>query len=178
MSRGHDTPAAGEEVPMRIKAAVLHEANTAYSIETVELDPPKAGEVLVRIGAAGVCRSDLHFQRGEAAIALPAVLGHEGSGTVEAVGPGVTMVKPGDRVILSFVPNCGHCYQCESGHGNLCDSHGKTSGKLFDNTSRLHTLDGHDLAHMAKVACFAEYAVVPEVGCVPDRPHSTSPRWR
>lgn len=152
---------------MRIKAAVLFETNRPYSVETVELDPPKRGEVLVRVGAAGICRSDLHFQKGEAVIALPAVLGHEGSGTVEAVGEGVTMVKPGDHVILSFVPNCGHCYSCETGKPQLCDTHARTPGKLFDNTSRLHTLEGKDLTHMAKVACFAEYVVVPETGCVP-----------
>ena len=74
---------------MRITAAVLYDVNKPYSIETVELDPPKRGEVLVKVGAAGICRSDLHFQKGEATIALPAVLGHEGSGTVEAVGEGV-----------------------------------------------------------------------------------------
>ena len=152
---------------MRITAAVLHDVNKPYSLETVDLDPPKRGEVLVKVGAAGVCRSDLHFQKGEATIALPAVLGHEGSGTVEAVGEGVTMVKPGERVILSFVPNCGHCHSCESGHPHLCDEHGRTSGKLFDGTSRLHTLAGQDCAHMGKVACFAEYAVVPEAGCIP-----------
>src|SRR5215471_7816141 len=131
---------------MRITAAVLYDVNKPYSIETVELDPPRRGEVLVKIRAAGVCRSDLHFQKGEATIALPAVLGHEGSGVVESVGEGVTMVKPGERVILSFVPNCGHCHSCESGHPHLCDEHGRTMGKL---------------------ACFAEYAVVPEQGCVP-----------
>jgi NDMA-dependent alcohol dehydrogenase len=152
---------------MRIKAAVLYETNQPYAIETVELDPPKRGEVLVKIGAAGICRSDLHFQRGDAVITLPAVLGHEGSGTVEAAGDGVTLVKPGDRVILSFVPNCGHCFYCETGRPNLCDSHARTGGKLFDNTSRLHTLSGQDVAHMGKVACFAEYAVVPESGCIP-----------
>ena len=151
---------------MRITAAVLYDVNKPYSLETVELDPPKRGEVLVKVGAAGVCRSDLHFQKGEATIAMPAVLGHEGSGTVAAVGEGVTMVKPGDRVILSFVPNCGHCHSCESGHPHLCDEHGRTSGKLFDSTSRLHTLAGQDCAHMGKVACFAEYAVVPEAGCI------------
>jgi Zn-dependent alcohol dehydrogenase len=151
---------------MRVTAAVLYDVNKPYSIETVELDPPKRGEVLVKVGAAGVCRSDLHFQKGEATIALPAVLGHEGSGTVQAVGEGVTMVKPGDRVILSFVPNCGHCHSCESGRPHLCDEHARTSGKLFDNTSRLHTLAGQDCAHMGKVACFAEYAVVPEAGCI------------
>jgi len=152
---------------MRITAAVLYDVNKPYSIETVELDPPKRGEVLVKVGATGVCRSDLHFQKGEATIAMPAVLGHEGSGTVEAVGDGVRMVKPGDRVILSFVPNCGHCHSCETGRPYLCDEHARTSGKLFDGTSRLHTLAGQDLTHMGKVACFAEYAVVPEAGCIP-----------
>ena len=152
---------------MRITAAVLYDVNKPYSIEPVELDPPKRGEVLVKVGAAGICRSDLHFQKGEATIALPAVLGHEGSGTVEAVGDGVSMVKAGDRVILSFVPNCGHCHSCETGRPHLCDEHARTSGKLFDGTSRLHTLAGQDLTHMGKVACFAEYAVVPEAGCIP-----------
>jgi Zn-dependent alcohol dehydrogenase len=152
---------------MRVTAAVLYDVNKPYAIETVELDPPKRGEVLIKVGAAGVCRSDLHFQKGEATIALPAVLGHEGSGTVQSVGEGVTMVKPGDRVILSFVPNCGHCHSCESGRPHLCDEHARTTGKLYDNTSRLHTLAGQDCAHMGKVACFAEYAVVPEMGCVP-----------
>jgi Zn-dependent alcohol dehydrogenase len=152
---------------MRITAAVLHDVNKPYSIETVELDPPRRGEVLVKVGAAGVCRSDLHFQKGEATIALPAVLGHEGSGTVVAIGEGVTLVKPGDRVILSFVPNCGHCPSCETGRPYLCDEHARTTGKLFDNTSRLHTLAGQDLTHMGKVACFADHAVVPEAGCVP-----------
>ena len=152
---------------MRVTAAVLYDVNKPYSVEAVELDPPKRGEVLIRVGAAGVCRSDLHFQKGEATIAMPAVLGHEGAGTVERVGDGVTMVKPGDRVILSFVPNCGHCHSCESGHPHLCDEHARTSGKLYDNTSRLHTQSGQDCAHMGKVACFAEYAVVPEAGCVP-----------
>ena len=152
---------------MRITAAVLYDVNKPYSIEPVELDPPKRGEVLVKVGAAGICRSDLHFQKGEATIALPAVLGHEGSGTVEAVGDGVGMVKAGDRVILSFVPNCGHFHSCETGRAHLCDEHARTSGKLFDGTSRLHTLAGQDLTHMGKVACFAEYAVVPEAGCIP-----------
>ena len=152
---------------MRMTAAVLYDVNKPYSVETVELDPPRRGEVLIKVRAAGVCRSDLHFQKGEASIALPAVLGHEGSGTVEAVGDGVTMVKAGDRVILSFVPNCGHCHSCESGHPHLCDEHARTTGKLYDGTSRLHTQSGQDLTHMGKVACFAEYAVVPEAGCIP-----------
>ena len=84
---------ANREGTMRITAAVLYDVNKPYSIEPVELDPPKRGEVLVKVGAAGICRSDLHFQKGEATIALPAVLGHEGSGTVETVGEGVSMVE-------------------------------------------------------------------------------------
>jgi S-(hydroxymethyl)glutathione dehydrogenase/alcohol dehydrogenase len=146
---------------MRVTAAVLYATNKPYSVETVDLDAPKRGEVLIKVAAAGVCRSDLHFQKGEATIAMPAVLGHEGSGTVQSVGEGVTMVKPGDRVILSFVPNCGHCHSCESGQPHLCDEHARTTGKLYDNTSRLHTLAGQDLTHMGKVACFADYAVAP-----------------
>ncbi len=152
---------------MRIKAAVLYDAHKPYSVETVELDPPKRGEVLVKIGAAGVCRSDLHFQKGEAVIGMPAVLGHEGSGTVVEVGEGVTMTAPGQRVFLAFVSNCGHCHFCETGRPHLCDTHAKAGAKLFDGTSRLHTLAGQDMFHMGKVACFAEYAVVPEQACIP-----------
>src|SRR5262249_55641593 len=129
--------------------------------------PRRGGGAVGTVGGAGVCRTDRHFKRGGGPSPPPAVLGHEGSGVVESVGEGVTMVKPGDRVILSFVPNCGHCHSCESGHPHLCDEHGRTTGKLFDSTSRLHTPSGQDCAHMGKVACFAEYAVVPEQACVP-----------
>src|SRR5207245_860398 len=87
---GPDTDTTGDH--MRVTAAVLYDVNKPYSVESVELDPPKRGEVLIKVGAAGVCRSDLHFQQGEATIALPAVLGHEGAGTVQAVGEGVSMV--------------------------------------------------------------------------------------
>lgn len=149
-----------------MKAAVLREVNKPLSIEEVELDPPKEHEVRVRIAAAGVCRSDLHFMHGAAAIRTPAVLGHEGSAVVEEVGGHVSRVKPGDHVILSFAPHCGQCASCLSGHANLCDLHMATAGTLFDRTVRLHA-GGEDLAHMGKVACFAEQAVVPETGCIP-----------
>ena len=92
-----------------MKAAVCYEVGQPLVVEDVELDDPKAGEVLVKIGAAGICRSDRHFMHGDAVINLPAVLGHEGAGTVTGVGPGVTSVMPGDQVILSFVPACGRC---------------------------------------------------------------------
>ncbi len=148
-----------------MKAAVLVETNKPLAIEDVELDPPKAHEVRVRIAAAGVCRSDLHFMRGEAIIPTPAVLGHEGSAVVEEVGEGVTRVAPGDHVILAFAPFCGHCRSCLSGRPNVCDTHMATGPNMFDGTRRLH-LNGQRLAHMGKVACFAEESVVPETGCV------------
>jgi NDMA-dependent alcohol dehydrogenase len=149
-----------------MKAAVLYETKTPLVVEDVELDDPKAQEVLVKIGAAGICRSDRHFMHGDAPILLPVVLGHEGAGTVEKVGPGVTSVKPGDQVILSFVPACGRCKSCVEGRSNLCDLHGATGANMYDGTCRLHK-GGQDIHHMGKVACFAERAVVPESGCVP-----------
>lgn len=149
-----------------MKAAVLYEHNTPLVVEEVELDEPTSHEVLVEVKAAGICRSDLHFIMGEEPIQLPAVLGHEGAGVVEQVGDGVTLVKPGDHVIFSFVPNCGHCYFCINGRANLCDLHGATSGTMFDGTTRLYKGDQR-ITHMGKVACFAQYAVVPETGCIP-----------
>ena len=149
-----------------MKAAVLYEYNTPLALEEVNLEEPKAGEVLVKIAAAGVCRSDYHYMKGEAHIALPVVLGHEGAGIVQRVGEGVTTVKPGDHVILSFVPNCGRCYFCTTGRPNLCDRHSATGANMYDGTTRLHKGDQR-IYHMGKVACFAEEAVVPESGCVP-----------
>ena len=149
-----------------MKAAVLYETKQPLVIEQVDLDEPKNGEVLVKIGAAGICRSDRHFMHGDARINLPVVLGHEGAGTVEKVGPGVTLTKPGDQVILSFVPACGRCKSCLAGYSNLCDLHMTTGPFMLDGTTRLHK-GGQDIHHMGKVACFAEYAVVPETGCIP-----------
>jgi S-(hydroxymethyl)glutathione dehydrogenase/alcohol dehydrogenase len=154
---------------MRVTAAVLYEEGASLEIEEVELQPPQHGEVLIKTGAAGICRSDLHFLKGEARFPfLPAIPGHEGSGTVEAVGEGVTMVKPGDRVILSFVPGCGHCEFCETGRANICEVATRlTAGRMLDGTARLFTLDGHEIANMGKMSCFADHAVVPETGCIP-----------
>ena len=149
-----------------MKAAVLYQAGQPMVVEEVELDEPKAQEVLVKIGAAGICRSDRHFMHGDAPIAMPAVLGHEGAGTVERVGLGVTSVRPGDQVILCFVPACGRCKSCLEGHSNVCDNHMATGPFMYDGTCRLHK-GGQDIHHMGKVACFAEYSVVPEMGCIP-----------
>ena len=153
---------------MKMRAAVLERFGEPLEVQELDLAEPRDGEVLLRLVACGVCHTDLFTASGaDPSGYSPAVLGHEGAGTVEAIGEGVTMTKPGDRVILSFVPNCGHCPSCETGRAHLCDEHARTTGKLFDNTSRLHTLAGQDCTHMGKVACFAEYAVVPEMGCVP-----------
>ncbi|PZC49808.1 MAG: S-(hydroxymethyl)glutathione dehydrogenase / alcohol dehydrogenase [Chloroflexi bacterium] len=148
-----------------MKAAVLWDVGQPLSIEEVDLDPPKTGEVHVKVGAAGICRSDLHVMKGEATAKLPVVLGHEGAGTVLDVGLGVTSVKPGDRVILSFVPNCGRCFFCVSGRVNLCDVHAATGGFLYDGTTRLHK-GGERITHQGKVACFAQETIVPESGCI------------
>jgi len=154
---------------MEIKAAVLYEANTPLVVEPVQLDEPKDGEVLVRIGAAGVCHSDYHVMKGEWTPPLPIVLGHEAAGIVEEVGAGVGRVRPGDRVILNFRPNCGWCAHCSRGEPVLCNGADSERWLLFDGTARLHTTAGQDLNHFARTASFAEYAVVPESGAVPVR---------
>ena len=151
---------------MKTKAAVLYETNTPLVIEELELDEPKEGEVLVKIGAAGICRSDWHYMAGESRMPLPAVLGHEGSGVVQEVGRGVTSVKPGDPVILSFVSRCGRCHFCTIGRPNLCDAHMATSTTMLDGTYRLHK-GSTNYTPMSKLACFSQYSVVPEVACVP-----------
>ena len=151
-----------------MKAAILYEIREPLRVEDVELEEPHDGEVLVRIGAAGVCHSDYHFMNGDLPIGMPCVLGHEGAGIVEEVGRGVTAVVPGDHVVLLFRANCGHCEFCSQGRPALCWMAGKlrNTGRLLDGTSRL-SRGGSELKHFLGVSCFAEYAVVPEQGVVP-----------
>lgn len=153
---------------MKIKAAVCYEPLKSLVVETVDLDEPREGEVLVRIVSAGVCHSDYHVMKGEWRPPLPMVLGHEAAGIVEKLGPGVTLSKPGDHVILSFRPNCGWCRYCVSGRPVLCNGAASSRWVMFDGTSRLHK-DGRDIYHFARVASFAEYAVVPQTGAIPVR---------
>ena len=150
-----------------MKAAVLYDYNTPLVVEDLELDPPKAGEVRVRTGAAGICRSDYHFMAGEARHPLPTVLGHEGAGVITEVGEGVTRVKTGDRVILSFVPNCGRCHFCAVGRPNLCDAHAATVGTMYDGTTRLTDPEGLGIPQMGKLGVFAERLVCPAQACYP-----------
>ena len=107
---------------MNIKAALLMEAGTRFVIEQLELEGPKAGEVLVKIAASGVCHSDYHVMSGTTRHPMPCVCGHEGAGVVEAVGPNVSRAKVGDHVVLSWAPDCGHCYYCQHGKPNLCET--------------------------------------------------------
>jgi S-(hydroxymethyl)glutathione dehydrogenase/alcohol dehydrogenase len=143
---------------MKMKAVVAHELNR-FSVEEVTLDPPKAGEVLVKMKATGICHSDLSVINGTIPVPFPMVLGHEGAGIVEALGPGVTNVKPGDHVALSFVPNCGDCYHCLRSEPYLC-MRSTPDGKMMDGTTRVH-LNGKDINVMQFLGNMAEYAVVP-----------------
>ncbi|MEK6440781.1 NDMA-dependent alcohol dehydrogenase [Pseudonocardia sp. T1-2H] len=106
---------------MKTKAAVVYETGKPIEIEELELDGPKAGEVLIRYTYAGLCHSDVHISHGDMEARLPMVLGHEGAGIIEEVGEGVTRVKAGDHVVCSFIPNCGVCRWCATGRQSICD---------------------------------------------------------
>lgn len=152
---------------MKIRAAVFYEPHTPFSVETLDLEPPRHGEVLVRMVAAGVCHSDWHLMTGATRHAAPVVPGHEGAGVVEAVGPGVRRVRPGDHVSLSWAPSCGSCFYCLNDRPSLCDHYLEPiwAGTMMDGTTRLYK-DGTPVYHFSALACFAEYAVVPEVSCI------------
>ena len=148
---------------MRMKAAVLEGKNQPFKVMEVELDPPKAGEVLVKMVATGVCHSDLHVVTGDLTREFPVILGHEGAGIIEAVGEGVTDYAPGDHVVMTYLPSCGKCKWCHTGHPNMCDLGAKLrTGKMLDGTSRLHTTDGQDITVFLFVSTFAEYSVCPQ----------------
>jgi S-(hydroxymethyl)glutathione dehydrogenase/alcohol dehydrogenase len=118
---------------VKTKAAILWERNTLWSVEEIELDPPKTSEVLVKLAASGLCHSDEHIVTGDLAGATaepPCIGGHEGAGVVEEVGPGVFSLAPGDHVVFGFVPACGRCPSCASGHSNVCDLGAITSSGL------------------------------------------------
>ncbi len=150
---------------MKVKAAIAHKAGEPLSIETVDLDGPRAGEVLIEIKATGVCHTDAYTLSGADPEGLfPAVLGHEGAGVVVEVGPGVTSVQPGDHVIPLYVPECRQCKFCLSEKTNLCQAIRATQGKglMPDGTSRF-SLDGTPLFHYMGTSTFANYTVVPEI---------------
>ena len=153
---------------MRIRAAVLEETAGRLHVDEVELAEPRAGEVLVRLHASGVCHSDLNAIDGTAETACPVVLGHEGAGVVETVGDGVSRVKVGDHVALSWAPACGSCSECLRGLPWLCSTAwpAMAAGGLLDGTSRL-SRNGGPVYHYSFLSTFAEACVVPESSCVP-----------
>lgn len=170
---------------MKSRAAILHDVGGPWSVEDFELDAPRAGEVLVEMAAAGMCHSDDHILSGDMSapnemlrsLGLPTMFpmigGHEGSGVVREVGPGVTEFVPGDHVVMSFVAVCGQCRWCASGMEYICDMGAGvlTPGMPTDGTYRHHTADGKPLGHLAKVGAFSKHTVVSTNSLVKIEPH-------
>ncbi|MEX2103675.1 MAG: alcohol dehydrogenase catalytic domain-containing protein, partial [Gaiellaceae bacterium] len=148
-----------------MRAAVLRAVNEPLAVENVALEEPGPGEVLVRLEASGVCHSDWNVVTGATPNPMPAVLGHEGAGVVEAVGEGVTEVAAGDHVVLSWLPECGHCRFCVEGRPVLCENafEAMFDGTLPGGALRL-SQNGAPLYHYSYLSTFAERCVVPE-GC-------------
>jgi NDMA-dependent alcohol dehydrogenase len=170
---------------MKSRAAILHDVGGPWSVEDFELDPPRAGEVLVEMAAAGLCHSDEHILNGDMsapnevmeAFGLPSMFpmigGHEGSGVVLKVGEGVSGFAPGDHVVTSFVAVCGECRWCNSGMEYICDmgAHVMIPGMPTDGTFRHHTTDGRDLGHLSKVGAFSKHTVVSTDSIIKIDPH-------
>lgn len=134
--------------------------------DDIDVAPPKAGELKVRIAASGVCHSDVSVQNGTIPLPPPIVLGHEGAGIVEEVGEGVTGFEPGDHVVMTFVPECGQCYFCSRDQGFMCEKSAMSAtGGLLDGTTRLTSGDTQ-LRQMAMCGTFSEVTVVPEISAV------------
>jgi Zn-dependent alcohol dehydrogenase len=152
---------------MKVRAAVLSAVDAPLEIADLDLDPPRADEVLVRIAASGVCHSDVSTANGTIVTRLPAVLGHEGAGVVEGVGPAVASIAVGDHVVLSWNPSCGACEECLRGLPHLCTAawDAMFAGGLMDGTPRLHR-EGREIYHYSFISSFAERAVVPARSCV------------
>ena len=150
---------------MKARAAIAWAAGQPLEIDEVEVAGPKAGEVLVRMVATGVCHTDAYTLSGrDPEGVFPAILGHEGGGIVEDIGPGVTTLKPGDHVIPLYTPECGQCAFCTSGKTNLCQAIRATQGKglMPDGTSRF-TARGRTVYHYMGTSTFSEYTVLPEI---------------
>jgi NDMA-dependent alcohol dehydrogenase len=170
---------------MRSRAAILHDVGGPWSVEEFELDPPRAGEVLLEMAAAGLCHSDEHILNGDMSASnevmqsfglpsmFPMIGGHEGSAVVVEVGEGVTEFAPGDHVVTSFVAVCGRCRWCNSGMEYICDMGAQVMipGMPTDGTFRHHTADGRQLGHLSKVGAFSKHTVVSPDSIVKIDPH-------
>ena len=159
---------------MKIRAAVLERFGAPLEVQELELEEPKAGEVLVRLVACGVCHTDLYTASGaDPSGYAPTVLGHEGAGVVERVGEGVASVAPGDHVVTLFSPQCRECVHCLSPRTNLCMAIREEQGKghLPDGTTRL-SRDGEPVRHFMGTSTFAEYTVMPEIALAKVNPEA------
>src|SRR5580698_707983 len=158
---------------MQTEAAILWNSHEDWSVEPIDLDPPKDGEVLIKLAGSGMCHSDEHLVTGDLPGMYPIIGGHEGAGVVEEVGPGVSGLAPGDHVVLGFVPACGQCPSCATGHSNLCDVGSLIMiGMQLDGTARHHAR-GRDLTTMVCLGTFGTYTVVNQASCIkilPDIP--------
>jgi S-(hydroxymethyl)glutathione dehydrogenase/alcohol dehydrogenase len=151
---------------MKTKAAVVYEPGKRIEIEELDLDGPREGEVLIRYTHAGLCHSDIHIAHGDLPARLPMVLGHEGAGIIEEVGPGVTRVKPGDHAVLSFIPNCGICRYCATGRQSICDMgatilEGYLPGPRFPITG-----PRGEYGAMCMIGTFSQYGVISQTSAV------------
>jgi NDMA-dependent alcohol dehydrogenase len=149
------------------KAAICTSVGSPLEIVDLDLADPKAGEIRIELGASGVCHSDLSVTNGTLPLSLPAVLGHEGAGTVVQVGDGVDHLKVGDRIVVSWVPQCGECYTCRHDQGEICEvgSMAAMSGGMLDMTPRF-TRDGSPVFQMAAAGTFSEETIIPAIGAV------------
>jgi alcohol dehydrogenase (nicotinoprotein) len=151
---------------MKTRAAVLRDVGKDWEVVELDLDPPKEGEVLIRFVASGMCHSDDHLRTGDIPVRYPIVGGHEGAGIVEEVGPGVSRLAPGDHIVASFLPVCGHCRFCAQGMSNLCDLGALLyENCLTDHTYRYHS-GGDDFGQMCLVGSFSQRGVLSEHSCV------------
>ncbi|WP_066946377.1 NDMA-dependent alcohol dehydrogenase [Microtetraspora fusca] len=149
------------------RAAIARRPHAGWELADLQLDEPKAHEVRVKFYAAGLCHSDDHITAGDAPVRFPIVGGHEGAGVVESVGPDVRRVKPGDRIVCSYIPACGACRPCSTGHQNMCvKGLNAGTGMFLDGTYRFH-LDGEDLGGFCSLGTFSQYAVVSEWAVIP-----------
>ena len=151
-----------------VRAAVMTGIDQPLEVrDDVEVEAPRAGEIKIRMGASGVCHSDLSMQNGTMMAAAPIVLGHEGAGVVEEVGEGVTNLTPGDHVVVSWVPQCGDCFFCNRDQGYLCENANAAlaTGGLLDGTTRF-TSQGAPLFQMAASGTFSEVSIIPAIGAV------------
>jgi S-(hydroxymethyl)glutathione dehydrogenase/alcohol dehydrogenase len=151
---------------MKTRAAVVREVGSKMEIEELDLDGPKEGEVLIRYTHAGLCHSDIHVLHGDFPARLPMVMGHEGAGVIEEVGPGVTRVKPGDHVVCSFIPNCGTCRWCATGQQAICDMgatilEGYLPGERFPLTG-----PAGQYGAMCMIGTFSQYGVISQTSVV------------